>query len=164
MRKQSTSTSGSYLQIVRGLCNRRFANLLAVVMGTVLFTVAAHGLSSRSSSGSGQAALVEKGGAGSLAAGNMSPQGPVEEVKVRLSTSGFEPGEITRNPSPFYILVDNVNVTGEYTLQMKAENGTVIKEVKVQKGSAGWSVNLGAGHYILTEAGHPQWTCRIIVQ
>jgi hypothetical protein len=60
--------------------------------------------------------------------------------------------------------VENSVISGEYTLQLKAQDGTVIKEVQVQKGSAAWTVTLSAGEYTLTEASHPQWTCRITVQ
>jgi hypothetical protein len=49
-------------------------------------------------------------------------------------------------------------------MQLKAHDGTVMKEVQVQKGSAAWTVTLAAGEYTLAEASHPQWLCRITVQ
>ena len=47
---------------------------------------------------------------------------------------------------------------------LKAEDGTVLKEVHVQKGSSAWSVTLQAGQYTLTETQNPQWICRLNVQ
>jgi hypothetical protein len=55
-------------------------------------------------------------------------------------------------------------VTGQYTLQLKDSNGAVVNEVTVQQGSPGWSVELPAGHYTLTEASHSQWVCNITIQ
>jgi hypothetical protein len=61
-------------------------------------------------------------------------------------------------------MVSNQNVAGQYTLQLKDSNGTVVNEITVQQGSPGWSVDLGAGHYTLTEASHSQWVCNITIQ
>jgi hypothetical protein len=49
-------------------------------------------------------------------------------------------------------------------LRLKAEDGTVLNEVQVQKGSSAWTVNLQTGRYTLTEVNHPQWACTIVVQ
>ena len=57
-----------------------------------------------------------------------------------------------------------IQISGEYILRLKASDGTVIKEVQVQKGSAAWTMTLAAGEYTLTETTHPQWSCRITVQ
>ena len=54
-------------------------------------------------------------------------------------------------------------IPAEYTLQLKASDGTVVKEVQVQQGSTAWTVTLAAGEYNLTEVNHPQWLCRITV-
>ena len=69
-----------------------------------------------------------------------------------------------RTAGTFAIAVENSATSGEYTLQLKAQDGTVIKEVQVQKGSAAWTVTFSTGEYTLTEASHPQWVCRINVQ
>ncbi len=138
------------------LLNRKVIALWAILAATALFTVAAHGLSSgnagsRMRAGESNAALPAQ-------------QGRIEEVKIRLSTEGFEPAEISRSAGPFMILVENVNLDGEYRLQLKSADGSVLKEVAVQKGSAGWGVDLPIGQYTLTEASHPEWTCRITIQ
>jgi hypothetical protein len=62
------------------------------------------------------------------------------------------------------VAVENSAIAGEYTLRLKAEDGTIVKEIHVQKGSAAWTVTLSSGQYTLTEASHPQWLCHISVQ
>ena len=87
-----------------------------------------------------------------------------DEVKIKLTASGFVPGEVQHAAGTFAIAVENTTLSGEYTLQLKAEDGTVLKEVHVQKGSSAWSVTLQAGQYTLTETQNAQWVCRINVQ
>lgn len=87
-----------------------------------------------------------------------------DEVKIKLTANGFVPGEVQHAAGTFAIAVENATLSGEYTLQLKAEDGTVLKEVTVQKGSSAWSVTLQAGQYTLTETQNPQWLCRLTVQ
>jgi hypothetical protein len=87
-----------------------------------------------------------------------------DEVHIKLTASGFVPGEVQHASGTFAIAVENATLPGEYTLQLKAEDGTVLKEVTVQKGSSAWSVTLQAGQYTLTETQNPQWLCRLNVQ
>ena len=91
-------------------------------------------------------------------------QGGRDELRIELTSSGFTPNEVQHAPGTFAIAVENSALSGEYTLQLKAEDGTVLKEFKVQKGSSAWTVTLQSGRYTLTETDHPQWTCRIVVQ
>lgn len=93
-----------------------------------------------------------------------APAGVQDELQIQLSGDGFSPSEVQHAAGTFAIAVENSNVSGAYTLRLKAADGTVVKEVQVQKGSAAWTVTLSAGEYTLTEASHPQWLCRIIVQ
>ena len=106
--------------------------------------------------------------AGSFGFGTLTAQaaavGFQEELQLQLSSNGFTPGEVQRAAGTFAIAVENSAISGEYRLQLKAQDGTVIKEVEVQQGSAAWTVTLPAGEYTLTEASHPQWLCRITVQ
>ncbi|HKY28765.1 MAG TPA: hypothetical protein VJM12_12570 [Pyrinomonadaceae bacterium] len=91
-------------------------------------------------------------------------QGGRDELRIELTSSGFTPNEVQHAPGTFAIAVENSALTGEYTLLLKAEDGTVLREFKVQKGSSAWTVTLQSGTYTLTESDHPQWTCRIVVQ
>ena len=87
-----------------------------------------------------------------------------DELQIQLSSDGFSPSAVQHAAGTFAIVVENTNIDGDYTLRLKAAEGTVVKEVQVQKGSAAWTVTLAAGEYTLTEASHPQWQCRITVQ
>jgi hypothetical protein len=81
-----------------------------------------------------------------------------------LSSNGFAPSEVQHAPGSFAIAVENNTMLGEYTLRLKAEDGTVLSEIQVQKGSSAWTVNLQTGRYTLTEVNHSQWSCSIVVQ
>ena len=91
-------------------------------------------------------------------------QGTRDEVRVELTSNGFTPNEVQHAPGRFAIAVENSTLSGEYTLRLKAQDGTILNEFHVQKGSSAWTVTLQTGTYTLTEADHPQWTCRIMVQ
>ena len=91
-------------------------------------------------------------------------QGGRDEIRIELGSNGFTPNEVHHAPGTFAIAVENSMLSGEYTLKLKAEDGTVLNEVHVQKGSSAWTVNLQTGRYTLTEVNHSQWTCSIVVQ
>ncbi len=87
-----------------------------------------------------------------------------DELRLQLNANGFTPSEVQHAAGTFAIAVENSAISGEYTLQLKAQDGTVIKEIQVQKGSVAWTITLSAGQYSLAEVSHPQWECRITVQ
>lgn len=90
--------------------------------------------------------------------------GRSDEINIELTNSGFIPTEIIHSAGAFGIAVENKSDANEYKLRLKAEDGSILKEIPVQKGSVAWSVNLQPGQYRLTEANHEQWVCVIIVQ
>jgi len=92
------------------------------------------------------------------------PKVAQDELRIELSSSGFVPAEVQHAAGTFAIAVENTTFAGAYTLRLKAADGTLLKEVEVQKGSAAWTITLQAGQYTLTEASHPEWLCRITVQ
>jgi hypothetical protein len=94
----------------------------------------------------------------------VASQGGRDEVRLELNSTGFAPAEFQHGPGTFAIAVENKTLAEEYTLRLKAEDGTLLNEFQIQKGSSAWTVNLPTGRYELTEANHPQWTCRIVVQ
>ena len=97
-------------------------------------------------------------------AASVSAQALQDELQLELGSNGFTPAEAQRAAGTFAIAVENSAISGEYTLQLKAQDGTVLKEVQVQKGSAAWTITLAAGEYTLTVVSQAQWTCRITVQ
>lgn len=98
-----------------------------------------------------------------ITAGTSTQQGR-DEIRIELSSNGFSPTEIQHAPGSFAIAVENTTLSGEYKLRLKAEDGTVLNEVQVQKGSSAWTVSLQTGRYTLTEVNHPEWSCSIVVQ
>ena len=101
---------------------------------------------------------------GAQAAFAFTEQQGRDEVRIELSSNGFTPSEVQHTPGSFAISVENKTLSGEYTLNLKAEDGTLLSEVQVQKGSSAWTVTLQTGRYTLTEINHSQWVCTIVVQ
>jgi hypothetical protein len=91
-------------------------------------------------------------------------QGGRDEIRIELSNNGFTPSEVQHAPGSFAIAVENNTLSTEYKLVLKAEDGTVLSEVQIQKGSSAWTVNLQTGKYTLTEINHQQWVCHVVVQ
>ena len=87
-----------------------------------------------------------------------------DEVRIQLTSNGFVPAEIQHAPGTFAIAVENDSLPGEYTLRLRAEDGTLLNELQIQKGSSAWTISLQAGRYTLTEASHSEWLCRIVIQ
>jgi hypothetical protein len=87
-----------------------------------------------------------------------------DELRIALTSHGFVPGEVQHAPGTFAIAVENSTLAGEYTLQLRAADGTLLNELRVLKGSSAWTVSLQTGTYTLSEANHSEWTCRIVVQ
>jgi len=92
-----------------------------------------------------------------------TPQGR-DEIRIELSSNGFSPTDVQHAPGSFAIAVENTTLSDEYKLRLKAEDGTVLNEVQVQKGSSAWTVTLPTGKYKLTEVSHSEWICNIVVQ
>ena len=91
-------------------------------------------------------------------------QGGRDEIRIQLSNTGFSPSNVQHGPGSFAIAVENTTLSSEYKLRLTAEDGTVLNEVQVQKGSSAWTVNLQTGRYTLTEVDHSEWVCTIVVQ
>jgi hypothetical protein len=91
-------------------------------------------------------------------------QGGRDELRIELTSNGFTPSDVQHPPGRFAIAIENATLSAEYTLQLKAEDGTVLHEFQVHKGSSAWTVDLQTGTYSLIETAHPQWWCRIAIQ
>ena len=75
----------------------------------------------------------------------VSPPATPDELQIELSSNGFTPNAAQHAPGTFGITVENTVLAGEYILRLKAADGTVVKEVPVEKGSAAWTVTLQPG-------------------
>jgi hypothetical protein len=96
--------------------------------------------------------------------GNSKHQALEAEI-VTLRPFGFEPAEIARPKGRFILMVDNRSGLGDMDLQLNRETGNHLHAVKVSKEQLDWNdeFDLSPGRYVLTEAGHPEWSCWITI-
>ena len=93
------------------------------------------------------------------------PIADFESELITITPHGFEPREITRPLGPFLLMVDNRSGVAATALALTSEAGQRACEMRVPREEPNWSdvVNLLPGHYVLTEADHPRWSCRITI-
>lgn len=86
-----------------------------------------------------------------------------EAELITILPSGFEPAEITRPRGKFLLVIDNRSGLGDVTWRLDREAGGRLHEVRLSGGRlhSGQFEDLPPGTYLLTEAGHLDWTCRI---
>ncbi len=84
-------------------------------------------------------------------------------ARVTLTRRGFQPAEITRPAGQFLLAVDNRSEVDQLTFRLERDNKSRLHEKQLPKGGVKWRevVDLPPGHYVLAEAAHPEWTCRI---
>lgn len=88
-----------------------------------------------------------------------------EAELITIRTTGFEPSELTRAKGKFLLAVDNRAELEEVQLKLQREGGDKLHDVRVPREVLDWNqiVDLHPGTYILTEANHPDWVCRITI-
>jgi hypothetical protein len=93
---------------------------------------------------------------------NVSPQAPA--IPILLKPRGFVPKEISKSAGPYYFAVGNLSGVPEVSLRLEREHGARIQEMNARKEKP-WRqiVHLTPGTYLITEANHPDWVCRITV-
>ncbi len=93
------------------------------------------------------------------------PIADFESELITITPHGFEPGQITRPQGRFLLLIDNRSSVATTALALTSEVGQRTHEMRVPREEPNWSevVDLRPGHYVLTEADHPLWSCRITI-
>ena len=93
-------------------------------------------------------------------------QSQIETMRVTVTTIGFDPDELTHPAGQVVLAVDNRSGLEEVRLRLDREGGERLADVLVERGQLDWhdTVTLSAGYYTLTEANHPEWSCRITVE
>lgn len=88
---------------------------------------------------------------------------PVEVEMTTLRPKGFEPREITRRQGRFLLAINNHTGMSDVLLQLDSLRGKRIHEVRMRKGRINLSqlIDLPPGDYVVSEASHPDWVCRI---
>lgn len=89
----------------------------------------------------------------------------IETEIITVLPHGFEPAEITRPRGRFILMVDNRSGLEEVSLQLDREAGARLLAAQVHRSRPDWDdvFDLPPGNYILTEANHSEWGCRITI-
>jgi hypothetical protein len=84
---------------------------------------------------------------------------------ITIQPFGFEPTAIKRSHQPFFIIVHNRSGLETVRLRLSRLAGSGLKEAHLPKEKLNWSdlIDLPPGEYVLTEADHPDWACRITI-
>jgi hypothetical protein len=92
--------------------------------------------------------------------GDQSRTGGV--LVLQLRAGGFAPREVTRPAGHYLVLINNVSGSPEVTLQLRRAGEERSHQVTLKRGSS-WRqhVRLTPGIYLVTEANHPDWVCRV---
>lgn len=95
----------------------------------------------------------------------LSSQERVEAEVITILPTGFNPSAVTRPRGRFLILVDNRSGLDEVTLRLDQVAGHRLREVRLTKEERILRrvEDLPPGEYLLTEADHPDWACRITI-
>lgn len=95
---------------------------------------------------------------------NQSPPA-TEMLPITIRHAGFVPQSITRPKGSYYIVVSNFSGSPELLLRLDRENGKRLHEAKILRQKRSWRqhLQLTPGTYVLTEANHPDWICRITI-
>ena len=89
--------------------------------------------------------------------------GALESELITITTIGFDPAEVTRPAGRFILAVDNRSGLEEVTIVLRDEGGHELLRERVPRETLDWSstVDLASGSYLLSEADHQTWGCRL---
>jgi hypothetical protein len=87
----------------------------------------------------------------------------VQVEQLTLWPTGFRPAEITRPSGPVALVIANNSGVRELSLRLDEESGNKLREVRLTEGKREWReyIELHPGNYVITEARHPAWLCRL---
>ena len=89
----------------------------------------------------------------------------LEAEHITITPTGFEPSEITRPAGQILLAVNNRSGLDDVTIRVDIEGGLRVAQAHESRTRLSWrgAVTLLPGRYVITEANHPDWVCRIIV-
>jgi hypothetical protein len=89
----------------------------------------------------------------------------LESELITITPHGFEPREISQPHGRFLLMVDNRSGLAVTTLELTREHGVRTHQMNLPREEPNWSqvVDLQPGRYVLTEVGHPNWSCLITI-
>lgn len=88
-----------------------------------------------------------------------------EALPIQLKAGGFVPREISKPKGDYFFSIQNTSGQDEILLRLERTNGERVHEVNLNKQKRSWRklVHLAPGTYLITEANHPTWVCRISI-
>ncbi|MDX6501037.1 MAG: hypothetical protein QOG23_4297 [Blastocatellia bacterium] len=100
-----------------------------------------------------------------MAPQNKTDDDAIEAEIVTVRPTGFEPAAITRPRGDFLLVINNRSGLEEVNWRLDRETGGNLVEVRIAGGKlrSGNFEDLVPGSYVLTEANHPDWICRITI-
>jgi hypothetical protein len=101
---------------------------------------------------------------------DLKQQADTQRDKVRVEQltlwpTGFKPAEIRRAAGPIALITVNNTRLQEISLRLNDESGNRLRAVRIAPGKREWReyVDLRPGIYVISEASHPDWSCRLII-
>jgi hypothetical protein len=88
-----------------------------------------------------------------------------EALPIQLKAGGFVPREITRPNGDYFFSIQNDSGQDDILLRLERERGEKVHEFSLKNQKRSWRklVRLPPGNYVLTEANHATWVCRISI-
>jgi hypothetical protein len=88
---------------------------------------------------------------------------PLGQLLITIRPTGFDPREVVNAKGKFLLSVDNRSGLEVVNLQLDTEQGNRLHTKRVPRENLDFReiVNLNPGTYLLKEANHPDWVCRI---
>ena len=98
----------------------------------------------------------------------LAPQHRIADMESELITitpHGFEPREISRPKGSILLRVENRSGLRDVSIQLNSEAGPNLRALHVPREQPNWDdvIDLEPGRYVITEANHPNWICRITI-
>jgi len=84
---------------------------------------------------------------------------------ITIRPAGFDPVEVTPPSSRFLLAVDNKSGLERLTLRLTTVKGDWVRDIQLSPQQPKWreKITLAAGNYLMTEANHPNWRCRLTI-
>jgi hypothetical protein len=89
----------------------------------------------------------------------------IEGFVVTLHPQGFQPDAITRKQGRLAVIVINKSGLRDISVNLDREAGGRLVATPVSREKRLWgdAIELPPGRYLLTEASHPKWVCKITI-
>lgn len=141
------------------------AALLVVLVLATLSVLATRARSSLPANSLTDTATVTEPKAFVAAAPNAVPDDENKGFWLTLRASGFETKEMSISAGDYFVIIQNATGLDQFALRIERETGERIHDVRLPRLKKRWRqmINFTPGNYIVSEADHPTWTCRITV-